>query len=150
MRDRPICATWTEKQRDKALIKLEQAKSRWSKARYAQEYLGEFVSDLHRYFSDQLIEDCCVLKRRDTIEHHRKHSMGCDIARMGEDEGTFEIIDHEDINNLVQVENIVTRKKRTNETEDRIIELDALYNFKKIYIDAGKLAIAAAPVWYFF
>lgn len=137
MRERPICATWTQKQKDKALMKMEQAKKRWSTKRYAQEYLGEFVEDLHRWFSEELINDTCVLQRLDHINSNRKFAMGCDIARMGEDEGTFEIIDHTNLNALVQVENIVTTKQLTTQTEDRIIELHRKYHFTQIYIDAG-------------
>ena len=137
MRERKICATWTEKTRSKALIKLEQAKKRKSKREYAQEYLGEFVEDLHRYFNDELIAKCCILQRRTRLLQDKQYYMGCDIARMGEDEGTYEILDKRDRENLIHVENIVTSKKRTNETEDLIIELNKRYEFKKIFIDAG-------------
>jgi len=136
VREREICATWTELQRDRALIKLEQAKKRMSKKEYAQEYMGEFVADLHRFFSDELIEKICVLKRPGHIPSGNMF-MGCDIARMGEDEGTYEIIHKIDRDNLVQIENIVTRKKLTIETENKILELHKQYNFCKIYIDAG-------------
>ena len=137
MQERPICATWTQKQRDKALSKLAQAKSRWSTRRYAQEYLGEFVSDLFRWFDDKLIYECCVLKRRDHIIHDRVYYMGIDLARMGEDKGTFEIVENIDRENIQQVDNIVTEKKFTTETFDRIIELESKWSFKKIGIDAG-------------
>ena len=137
MAERKICVSWTKKQREKALFKLEQAKSRWTKRRYAQEYLGEFVEDLHRWFSDELIDQTHVLKRREKIIKGRVYFMGCDIARMGEDEGTIEIIDKIDRDNLQQVENIVTRKQFTTQTEDNIIAQDSLYDCAKIYIDAG-------------
>jgi len=137
IREREICDTWTEKQRDYALKLVEQAKSRMSNAQYAQEFLGEFIEGLHRWFSDALINATCLLKRRDVIIKEKDYFMGCDIARMGEDEGTFEIIDMVSKDNLIQVENIVTKKKLTNETEDKIIALNRQYNFEKIYIDAG-------------
>ena len=137
MENRPICDTWTEKQREKALNKLKQAKARWSKRRYAQEYLAEFDEGLHRWFSDELINKSCTEKRRETIVQNRTYYMGCDIARMGEDEGTFEIIDRESENKLIHVENIITKKKLTNETEDNIWMLNKKYDFKKILIDAG-------------
>lgn len=137
MAERPFSECWTEKKREKALNKLNQAKSRWSKRRYAQEYLGEFVEGLHRWFSDELIDKCCVLKRRSSILRDRKYVMGNDIARMGEDEGTFEILDYTDIEAIEQVENVVTQKKYTTETEDRIVQFTLQYNLKMIYIDAG-------------
>jgi len=135
--EREISKTWTQKQREAALRLIEQAKSRMSNKEYAQEFLGEFIADLHRWFSDDLLKKVCILKPREQVIPNRRYYLGCDIARMGEDEGTFEILERTQENKLVQVQNIVTRKKRTNETEDRIIELDKIYNFKKIYLDAG-------------
>jgi len=133
--NRPISESWTEKQREKALMKLEQAKKRWSVKKYAQEYLGEFVADLHRWFSDELINKCCIGKR-EKLQENVIYYMGCDIARMGEDEGTFEIFKkYKD--KIIQVENIITTKRLITETRDKIIELDSKYNFKKIFIDAG-------------
>jgi len=137
MQNRPICDTWTEKQREKALNKLAQAKARWSKRRYAQEYLGEFDEGLHRWFSDELIEKCCILSRREQIIKEKSYYLGMDIARMGEDEGTFEIIDRINEDSLIHIENIVTTKKLTNETESRTWELNSLYDFEKILLDAG-------------
>ena len=135
--ERPICDTWTKIQREKALNKLAKAKKRWSTRRYAQEFLGEFMEDLHRWFSDEIIDEICVLERRETIQKGRDYAMGNDIARMGEDEGTFEILDYTNREAVEHVENIVTTKKKTNETEDRIVELSRLYDLRIIYIDAG-------------
>jgi len=137
IRDRKLSDTWTERQREGALRLIEQAKNRMSKRQYAQEFMGEFVADLHRWFSDELIEKTCILKRKNIIDRSGDYFMGCDIARMGEDEGTFEIIDKKSRDMLIHVENIVTRKKYTTETEDRILELDKIYHFRNIYIDAG-------------
>ena len=137
MSEREICETWTEKQREKALNKLSQSKARWSKRRYAQEFLGKFDEGLHRWFTDKLIYDTCTIKRRSLILHDRSYFMGCDIARMGEDEGTFEIIDRIDEDTLIHVENIITTKKLTNETEANVWRLDKKYDFQKIFIDAG-------------
>lgn len=135
MRERPISDSWTELIREKALNKLEQEKGRMSKRAYAQEYMGQFIEDLTRYFSDELIKKCCVLKRLDNISK-KKYYLGCDIARMGEDEGTFEILERDD-DKLYQRENIITRKKLTTETEDKILALNRIWDFKRIYLDAG-------------
>jgi len=137
VRNRKICDTWTELQREKALLKLEQAKARMSNREYAQEYLGHFVEDLMRYFTDDLLKDICVLKRRLYIQKNADYYMGCDIARMGEDEGTYEIFHKINQETLEQVENIVTKKQLTTQTEEKIIELTRRYNLNKIYIDAG-------------
>ena len=137
IRERPINKSWTELQRERGLIKLEQAKSRMSKREYAQEYLGEFVEDLFRFFGDKIISKTCILKRPEIINKQFNHFLGVDIARLGEDEGTFEIILKKSRDELIHVENIITVKKLTNETEDKIIFLDKQYNFRQIYLDAG-------------
>ena len=116
---------------------LEIQKGRLSSLAYAQEYLAQFLSDLKRVFTDELINKCCVLKRPNHIKKGERYYLGVDIARMGEDEGTYEILRKVNSKLFHQVENIITTKKRTNETEDKIIELEMLYKFKSIGIDAG-------------
>ena len=140
MNERPICETWTEKQREKSLNKLEQAKKRWSQRKYAQEYLGEFVEGLYRWFNDVLIRNSCTQKRRDNIEKGRDYFLGVDLARMGDDKITYEIFDKIDKDRVIQVESIVEEKKLTTETEDKIRLLNNLYQFvdkESIGIDAG-------------
>lgn len=134
---REICDTWTERQRAYALTHLEREKKRMSEREYAQEYLGRFMDDLHRYFSDKIIEECCTLTRPNMIRREFKHFLGVDIARMGEDESTFEIIMKIDKDNFEHVESIITKKTRTTQTEEKIINLHNTYNFKEIDIDAG-------------
>ena len=136
VRTRVLCETWTEAIREKALTKLDQAKKRMSNRQYNQEYMGVIEEDLHRWFSDKLIADTCVLKRRDYIRPNAEHYMGVDIARMGEDEGTYEILDRMP-DCIHQIESIITRKKLTTETEDKIRELITKYDLIKVYIDAG-------------
>jgi len=116
---------------------LESQKEMMSTLEYAQEYLAKFLDDLKRVFSDEWIKAVCVLKRRDKILPNRQYSMGCDLARMGADEGTMEVLDFLNEKTIEQVENIITKKQLTTQTEDNIINLDKRYNCKKIYIDAG-------------
>ena len=134
---RKISATWTAKQRERGLILIEQAKSRMSKAQYAQEYLGEFIESLHRWFSEDLIRKTCVRKRRLSISQEREYYLGVDIARMGEDDSAFVILEKTGNQELIQVEGVVTRKTLTTDTEDRIWAFERTYNFREIYIDAG-------------
>jgi hypothetical protein len=136
--DRPVNDNWTETKREGAINFLELEKSDMSSLQYGQEYLGLFLDELRQYFPDELIEKVCSIKRRETILKNRYYSLGVDIARMGNDSSTFEIIDKISEKNLIQVENIVTKKTRTTQTEDRIFQLNRQYdNIKNIYIDAG-------------
>lgn len=135
--ERPISAGWTEEQRTKAIKFLEGQKAALSELRYGQEYLGLFLEDLKRYFPDSLIEKCCTLKRRSAINKAGEYYLGVDIARMGDDETTYEILDKINDETIEQVENLVATKQLTTQTEQRIIDLDRQYNFQKIFIDAG-------------
>lgn len=115
---------------------LKAERKRMSKLEYAQEYLGEFADKLQQLFSDDLIRRTCTEKRRPAIlKRERRYFLGCDIAGLGEDETTFEILDKINQENIVQVENIVKRKQRTTETSDFITTLDKSYRFNKIGVD---------------
>lgn len=136
VRERVICETWTEKKREKALEKLEQAKARLTESLYAQEYMGKFMDELKQLFSEELIKTTCILKRRNEITKG-VYYLGCDIAGMGGSENTFEILNKISKDKIEQVENKVTKEKFTTETTREIIHLNELYNFKKIGIDDG-------------
>jgi hypothetical protein len=118
-------------------------KERLTKAQYAQEYLGEFVDELHRFFPDTLINRCCTLKRpKEVVMKWMQYFLGVDVARMGADESTFEIIQIGKDGMLRQVENITTRKTLTTATTNTILELNKKYRFNKIYIDDGGMGVA--------
>ena len=134
--ERKICKTWTKTQREGALRLIEQAKSRMSKMQFAQEFLGEFIQDLHRYFSDAWINKVCRAKRPERRIKSQVYGMGVDIARMGEDTSRFSIFMRTP-EKLVQVELITTEKTLTTDTEDKIVELTKIWDLEKNYIDAG-------------
>ena len=138
IQERPITQGWTESKRVEAIRFLKEERKDMSELQYGQEYLGLFLDELRQYFPDELIDKVCCMKRRESILRDRDYSLGVDIARLGDDESSFEIIDKISDKSLVQVENIVTRKTRTTQTEDRILQLNRQYNtIKHIYIDAG-------------
>lgn len=134
---RPISEGWSVRQREQAIAFLEQEKQEMSEMQYGQEYLGLFLDELRRYFPDKLIDSVEKVKRPEQIKKGADYAMGVDIARMGEDTSTFQIVRRINEDILEQVENIVTRKTYTYETEDKIRELDKIYKFKKVYLDAG-------------
>ena len=118
---------------------LEHKRKTLTKAQYAQMYLGEFVDEFRKLWATDLINQVCILKRRDNILRDRQYYLGVDIARMGEDASTFEILDATNIF-VNQVENIVTKKTLLTETEDKILQLDRNYDFGRRSIgidDAG-------------
>ncbi len=136
--NRPITEGWSEDQRAGGIDFLDRERTDMSELQYGQEYLGLFLDDLRQYFPDELIEQTCTEKRPEQHRKNKDYYLGVDIARMGDDASTFEIIEKISNEQLVQVENIVTHKTLTTQTEDRIITLNKYYDeIKTIYIDAG-------------
>jgi len=137
MTNRPISRSWTKKQREGAVRILEEDKRDMTELEYGQEYLGLFLEDVNRLFSDEWIKKVCIMEKPDVINRKCRHYMGVDIARLGKDEGTFEILRKINKDKFEHVENLITKKKLTTETEEKIIELEKIYSFKEIGIDAG-------------
>lgn len=115
---------------------LEMVKATMSSLEYAQEYLAVFLDELKRLFSDELIGRCCVLKRG-SFPKNRNYYLGVDVARLGEDESTFEIISKINDDTCEQVDSIITKKQLITQTTEKIIQLDKIYDFIKIGIDDG-------------
>lgn len=118
---------------------LDAEKSVMSKVQYAQEYLGEFIDELRQFFPDHLIKQCMTSERR-PAEPTRRYYLGVDVARMGADASTFEIVE-KDGDYYNHVENLVTRKTLTTETTNMILHLEKLWNFKQIFIDDGGMGV---------
>ncbi len=123
--------------KEQALQFLEQEKRDMSELEYGQEYLGLFLDELRQFFSDEVIEKACILEKPDKISIHHQHFLGCDIARMGGDMGTWEVIQKTQNDILLHVENFTKEKIPTTFTFDKIIEMHKAYNFKRIGLDAG-------------
>jgi len=133
--EREITEEWTEEHRDKALLFLKNQKSLLSDMEYRQEYCGEFLDEMRQWFPDELIIKCMTKQRPGIIDKNSDYLLGVDVARMGEDESTFEILKIENDDNLVQVENEITTKTLLSQTKDHIVALHRLYDFSTILID---------------
>jgi len=114
---------------------LKEQKETMTELEYAQEYLAWFTADITQIFPDALIKKTMVLDRRPLILPDRHHCLGVDVARMGEDETAFEILDIIERDKVEHVENIVTKKTLTTQTIKKIIELEMSYDFKNINVD---------------
>ena len=117
---------------------LTQQKQRFTAQQYSQMYLGEFVDDFKRVFSDEWIESVCVLEPTRTSTGDRY--LGVDVAGMGEDESTFEGLTRAG-NNLFQFHHETTTKTRTTATIQKIIDLDDRYDFEKVGVDDGGMGV---------
>jgi hypothetical protein len=138
--NREITDTWTQEKRNKALKFLKNQKAILSDMEYRQEYLGEFLDDNRQWFEDNLITGCMTEERPGTIKKDATYFLGVDVARMGEDESTFEIYELRE-DHLFQVENQITKKTTLPQTFERIKSLHRLYDFSKIFIDSGGLGV---------
>lgn len=130
-----------EPQRTWMINYLERERTRMTELQYAQQYLAQFLEELNQMFSDDLINECQTLNRCDDINKDSEHYFGVDVARMGGDETTFEILEKVG-STLYHRENIVHTYTLTTESIDKILELDLSYDPKIIYIDDGGLGVA--------
>ena len=115
----------------------EDEKKSMTSLQYAQEYLGEFVDEMRQMFPDELIKKCCTLKRGESRNERYQFFLGVDIARMGDDKSSFQVIKKLDNRTFEHIESVMTSKTKTTDTFDRILSLNQTFNFKHIGIDAG-------------
>ena len=115
---------------------LDKAKKMLSEKEYCQEYLAQFLDDLMRLFPEDLIK-ARMTQEKDNLVGNNRYYLGVDIARLGEDLTSFQVVRKIDKNHYEHVYSETAKKKLTTWTENRIIELDQIFNFKKIAIDAG-------------
>ena len=139
-KNRQITAEWTQEKYDKSNIYLERQKKTLTDLEYRQEYLGEFLDDMRQWFDDDLIRTCMNTARPNSIVKGKNYFLGVDIARMGEDESSFEIIDMSG-DHLFHIENQITTKTTLSQTTHHIESLHSLYDFSKIFIDDEGIGI---------
>ena len=139
--EREISTNWTQEKREKALKFLDNQKAILTDMEYRQEYMGEFLDDNRQWFEDDLIRSCQVLARPNRIDKNDILFLGCDIARMGMDESSFQIFKLTEKGHLHQLENQITTKTTLPQTFEHIKQLDALYDFSKIFIDSGGIGV---------
>lgn len=118
---------------------LEEQKERLSQLAYAQEYLADFTDKVRTLIDEDLIKAVCVLKRSETLNKKGEFYLGVDVAGFGEDSCTYEVIERMSNGYLEQRESIVENKNYTTDTTKKILQLNQIYNFKKIGIDDGGL-----------
>jgi len=123
---------------------LATEKARMTNLQYSQQYLAQFLEELGQLFPDDLIKSQQMLQRVVpplTSSPSGDFYLGVDVARMGGDETTFEILEKID-DKFYHRENLMHKYTLTTETTDKILELDNLYNFRQIYIDDGGMGAA--------
>ena len=129
-----------EPQRTIMLKHLENERARMTEAEYAQEYLAIPSDKVRQIFPDSLIKKTLKASKGMPINRNNDYICGIDPAGLGADEGSISIFSFDSENDkMIQVEHEITKKLLTTETTKRVINLERVYNFKKIYIDDGGL-----------
>src|SRR3990167_10366437 len=140
--ERKVGGEWTEERREKVLRILSQDKKMMTKLEFGQEYEGLFMEDLMQFFPDEMIMGCQTMKRPDTILPDKDYFLGQDIARMGDDESTFEIgYLSENGEEIFQVENLITKHTFLTDTFEHNKSLNNFYDFNKMFIDDEGIGI---------
>jgi len=133
---------------------LLREKDRMTSLQYSQQYLAQFLEELNQLFPDVLISDSQTLQRLSLINPLQESLnsfasgeffLGVDVARMGGDESTFEVLEKRGTSlgdSFFHRENLMLKYTLTTETIDKILELDRFYDFKTIYVDDGGLGVA--------
>ncbi len=134
--NRKISESWTQQQREDALKILEEERRDMTEAEYAQEYMARPSDKLRKLFDEDLIRELQSLERPEEIGEDNNFYLGVDVARLGEDLSTFEVIEKIDEDNYLHVENITTGKTLTTSSRDIIFNLENKFQFKQIFIDA--------------
>lgn len=127
-----------EPQRTIMLNHLENERKRMTTAQYQQEYLAIPSDKTRQIFPDKLIARCMNATRPNNISDAFDYVCGVDPAGMGKDEGSISIFKiNSDTETAIQTDHIITTKLYTTQTTERIVSLNAKYNFNKIYVDDG-------------
>lgn len=121
---------------------LEMERSRMTKMQFAQEYMGEFVDELRRFFPERIIERCTILKRPKDSPRSSSFSplrdiyLGVDIARLGEDETVLASVQRTNVKGkFMMVDLEMTNRTRLTDTIDLVKYKDSRMRYKAIYID---------------
>ena len=133
--NRKITESWTIEDRKNAIQHLKEEKQDMSASEYAQEYLHMFMDDIAQWFDDDEIRACMTLQRPNAINKNADTALGLDVARMGDDDSAYEILELRG-DHLYHVENQITQKTTLPQTFNHTKALHELYDFDKIFIES--------------
>jgi len=112
---------------------LEVWKKQYTRVQYNQEVLGEFVDEVSRLFSEELLKKCFVKEVNKNWSEDNKY-LGVDVARYGGDENAFVVGTNRDKSILVPIAE-TTKRVGINDTYNKILEMDGRHHFNKILVD---------------
>jgi hypothetical protein len=137
-RDRPISKSWTIEQKEELTKFLKEEKEDMSEQAYAQEYLGIAAIDKRQFYSDDWINKVCHIDEKEMSQNFPgRNYAGFDLARMGGDYFTAEILKKINNKNIIQIDHYTRKLLLTTDNEDLVIEYTKKWNCKESGIDAG-------------
>lgn len=137
LQERELSESWTLEQRDGLRQHLLEEKKDMSEKAYAQEYLGVAAIDKNQLYPDAWIEKVCVIDETQMFSKDGDNYGGFDLARMGGDQFSAEIIKKISETNYIQTDHYTRKLLLTTENENLILEFSKKWNCIKSGIDAG-------------
>lgn len=121
---------------------LDRKEAEMSPIAFATEYLGEFIDDYNRKFSEEWIKLVCTIdKKKLPPISKRNQTLGIDVGGEGPDDTTFEGFDANNQKNIFQTLNIFSPTISGPKIERQIETLKDKYNYdrRSIGFDSGGL-----------
>lgn len=136
--ERQVSESWTQEQRDGAIQILEEEKRDMSEFEYGQEYLGLFMEELMRFFSEDWIKNVLTVEENEDYYPNvsKDYFLGVDVGRVI-DPSTFEIMDGTNDKNITQVYHNEITKISIPGTYREIKRLNNQYSLRNIGVDSG-------------
>lgn len=137
-RERPISESWTKTQREELIEFLKEEKEDMSEIAYAQEYMGIASLDKRQFYSDKWIKKVCNIdEKKQLVPPEGRNYGGFDLARMGGDAFTAEILQKINPKEIIQIDHYTRRMLLTTDNEKLIMEYTRKWNCRLSGIDAG-------------
>lgn len=112
---------------------LDKKEAELSPVAFATEYLGEFIDDYNRKFTEDWIEKVCVIEKEEVIIPIKSsYVLGVDVGGgVGKGETTFETFNAENKKNVFQVDNIYSNEIAGPDIERQIKSLKTKFNYNR-------------------
>jgi len=122
---------------------LEEQRMAMTEIQFRQEFLGEFVEEADVFYNYELVKKVAVGDWKEKPEEDRerfKYYLGVDLARMGNDESAYVIVEYDEKEDRLRMANYqTTSKKPLTDAIGRIKALDNFWRFERIIIDESGL-----------
>lgn len=135
--NRPISESWTKTQREEMIEFLREEKEDMSEQAYSQEYLGIASLEKRQFYNDAWIQKVCNVNEHEQVSKDGDFYGGFDLARMGGDQFTAEILKRISPTNITQADHYTRKLLLTTDNEDLVMEYTRKWNCTQSGIDAG-------------